>query len=175
MAQAINGLIQSGTASRSEVNWKRMTLGFFILPIVDTACAFLMHVVVWPYGPGDGGRWDPVDAATSFAAGVAIVSIPMTFGGAVPVVSWLVNRGRLSFGPVVAAAVAVGNVPVAIVSAGTLLAYGLGAATSSDVRHILIDAPLGVFNNGPIVGSVLGALSGLVFCFVAGIGKRNTT
>src|SRR5439155_9744130 len=127
-------------------------------------------------GPYEGGRWsDPVDAAISFAAGVAIVSLVVTVAGAVPTVAWLLTRGRLSITQIIITAVALGNAPFAISVAGVVLFYIAGTATLADVGYVLFSGPMGAVH-ALVIGSVMGVVSGVIFWAVAirgtGYGRR---
>jgi hypothetical protein len=142
-----------------------------LLPVVDSFAAFWIHRLLWPDGPFAGSQWhDPVDAAISFAAGVAIVSVVMTAAGALPAVAWLAGRKQLSLKPIVLAAIVLGNTPYGVVAIGTVLFYVLGMTTLADLRYVLLDAPVGALR-AVLVGSTVGALSGLVFWAIAVAGE----
>ena len=159
-------------------SWKRLdvariVLGTMLLPIVATVAAFLIHPLVWPTGPYEGSRWgDPVDAAQSFAAGVAIVAVVVTAIGAIPATLWLVSTRRISFSSLMLTAVACGNAPFAISAVGTVVFYLAGQASWTDVRYVVADGPLGLFR-ATAVGSGLGALCGLAFWLVAVAGRTT--
>jgi hypothetical protein len=163
-----------GTDSPSSARRQpRLLVGFLLLPVVDTIAAFWIHRLVWPDGLDALSRWgDPVDAATSFAAGVAIIAVVMTFAGAVPAVSWLAGRNRVSFKSLMIASVVLGNTPYAIAAIGTALFYVLGIAMVSDLRYVFLDGPVGVFRAVGI-GSTVGALSGFVFWVIAMAGSTS--
>lgn len=151
--------------SSSRFDALRLLLGFAVLPAVNALLAFFVHQLVWTRGPY-GGVGDPIDAAISFAAGVTIVALLVTVVGAVPIVWWLRNQGRVSLRSIVTAAVALGNAPFAISVAGVVAFYLVGSATSADVGYVLWSGPMGIFR-AIAIGSVMGFASGVVFWAVA--------
>ena len=151
----------------SRIDAGRLVLGFAVLPPVDTLLAFLLHRVVWPIGPYGTSKWaDPLDAAVAFAAGVAIIACIVTVAAAWPIVTWCLYRGRLSLTQILVASLVLGNAPYAISVAGVLLFYLIGLGTSADVGYVLVYGPVGAFR-AVVIGSIIGAASGVLFWAVA--------
>jgi hypothetical protein len=151
----------------SPIDAARLLLGFLVLPPLDAVLAFLLHRVIWPTGPVGTSKWvDPVQAATAFAAGVAIVAWIVTVAVAWPIVAWLLYGRRLSLKQIVVASLAFGNAPYAIGIAGVVLFYLIGLGTSADVGYVLIHGPAGSFR-GVVIGSIIGVTSGFLFWAVA--------
>ena len=79
-------------------------LGFLSFPLVDLSNRAL----------GRGVPSDPIDGAISFAAGIALVALIITVGGALPAVAWYLKHGPLTLKRILLSGTALGNVPFAI-------------------------------------------------------------
>lgn len=119
----------------------RLFLGLFVQPFVAAGLAFVAFPVVEHTGRALHGRIsvDPLDAAASLAAGVAIVAFLVTLCGAVPAVLWLVRRGPLTLKTVLLSGLVLGNAPVLI---GAVLA-GFGSGAFGAIRAIVFGSYLG--------------------------------
>jgi hypothetical protein len=129
------------------------------LPVVDAFLAFVIFLVA--FGDGRGGyRWGLVDAAQSFAAGVFVVALPMSFAGALPTFEWLLKRGHSSFRVMVAAGILLGNVPygLAVVING---AVDVVRGGTLGLDYILWSGPIGLVRALPM-GTIIGFASGVL-------------
>lgn len=128
-------------------------------PFVAAALAFASFPLVERTGRPlyRGIPVDALDAAGSFAAGVAIVAFFVTLFGALPAVLWLTWRcSPFSITKVLLSGLALGNVPVVLLSlvAGSYGPYGT-------IRAVAI-------------GSFLGVSSAFVFWLIAGDGSGRS-
>jgi hypothetical protein len=140
-----------------------MLAGWVALPVFDTLLAFVLHLVGL-VEVSRGARWDPVDGAQSFAAGVAIISVPMTFAVALPVTHWLLKRGIASFRDFTLTGALIGNLPYALAVFGNLMADVMNG-TTSHLAYILWSGPMGA--RAVPIGLLVGGGSGALFWWVA--------
>lgn len=147
----------------------RLAAAFAVVPIVDGILAFAVFPIIWPVGAH--GRVQPVDPfseAASFGVLTGVVALLVTLAGAVPVVSWLINRRRASFANIVKAGLALGNAPFAVyalAAAYFALLHLIGGTMS---QHLV---PLSSLLAGTLrvigLGSGLGVAGAVVFWLAA--------
>jgi hypothetical protein len=153
----------------SAPNRYRLLAAFAVLPFVDGLAAFVGFPVVWYMGGHDGQPYDPAQAARGFAILTGFLGLLVTISGAVPMVFWLMKRGPVSFGQLIAVGLLLGNAPFLIYVVGVVLpmtALHLFWGTLS--QHLvsmseLIAGTLRVV----AIGSVMGGLSATVFWLIA--------
>jgi len=159
------------TAS-SPSNW-RLLFAFAVLPPVDALMALVVYPALWwlpttaIFQPPD-----PAQAARGFAILAGAVGLIVTFGGAVPIVFWLIRRGTLSIGQLVLAGLALGNLPFAMYAAAMIL-FAIGHLIGGTMSQHLVPAAelLAGVVRALVAGSVLGVMSAIVFWV---IGIRTT-
>ena len=94
---------------------------YVLMPFVAFALAYVAEMTLWghagTYVTGTTvytGGSAPEAIALSLAMGAALMAVFVTIFGAVPLVAWLIRRGRVSLRQAVIAGAALGNAPVAI-------------------------------------------------------------
>jgi hypothetical protein len=146
----------------------RLWAAFAALPVVNAVVAFLGFPLVWYIGGHTGRLIDPTEAAVSFALLTGLMGLVVTVGGAIPVVLWLMRRGAVSLRQLIAAGVLLGNAPFVLYVIGLVLPLTiLHLVRGTMSQHLL---PFSDLIAGTLramaIGSVLGALSSLVFWFL---------
>ena len=112
-----------------------------------------------------GGRpADPLDAAISFAIGVAVVGTLVTVFAATPALLWLQTRGPVTRRQVLACGALLGNLPsVLFVLSPAASRANAGSMTSLDQ---LTYGPLGAIR-ALVFGTFMGLASATVFWWIA--------
>jgi hypothetical protein len=147
----------------------RLWAAFAVLPFVDALVGFVGFPLVWYMGGHDGRPADPEQAARSFALLSGFLGLVVTIGGAVPAVLWLRKRGPVSLWQLIAAGLILGNVPFLFYMIRFVLPAALTHLVAGTMSQHLVpvsDLLAGVLRVLAI-GSVMGALSALVFWFLA--------
>lgn len=155
---------------------RRLLLGFAILPLVQAGVAVLIWPVVWWMGGHGASRLiDPDGVARGFALLTAILGSIVTIAGAVPVVLWLIRRGRLRLAELLLAGLVLGNAPFgwyvfALVVPITIMHLVMGTLS----EHLLpASALIAGAARAVAIGSFFGVLSAAVFWLVAVFGERR--
>lgn len=151
----------------------RLWAAFAAVPFLDALVAFFGFPLVWYIGGHTGRPQDPTEAAGSFALLIGLMGLVVTVGGAVPIVLWLMKRGAVSLRELITAGVLLGNVPFVLYVVGLVLPLTvLHLIRGSMAQHLmpLSDLIVGTLR-AVAIGSVLGALSSLVF-WLLGIRHR---
>jgi hypothetical protein len=141
-------------------------VGLAVQPVVAALLAFSTFSIVTLTGRSlYGGRpADPLDAAMSFAIGVAVVGTLVTVFAATPALLWLQTRGPVTRRQVLACGALLGNLPsVLFVLSLAANRANAGALTSLDP---LIYGPLGAIR-ALVFGTFMGLVSATVFWWIA--------
>jgi len=150
----------------------RIVAAFAVVPVVVFAVARLGFPIVWYMSGNSGHITSPSDPASSFAALTAFIGLLVTLFGAVPTFVWLKGRGPVSLSRALGAGVVLGNSPMVAIAIGALYFTLLHIIGGTISQHL--SPPLDViagFARLSLIGSVLGAISALVFWL---IGLRGT-
>ena len=155
----------------------RLLAAFAILPPIQALVAYSAFPVVWYIGGhGDARPTDQAQTARAFALLTGLLGVLVTVAGAIPVVFWLMKRGRLSVGQLLVAGVALGNTPFAFYVLCLILPATmahLAAGTMSD--HILPASELLLGGlRAILIGSTFGALSAAIV-WVVGVSRANAS
>ena len=117
----------------------RLIAACMLAPLVAGAVMFLTFIAQWygrlqvfPSSPYS----DPVDAARSVAAGVAVIAYMATAAIAVPLLGWRATRGPLSLMHVLSTGMIAGQVPFMLIVAGILVVQTANGALSWDVARL---------------------------------------
>jgi hypothetical protein len=145
----------------------RIVAAFAVVPAVVFVVARLGYPIVW-YMSGHGGQViSPSDPATSFAGVTAIIGVLVTLFGAVPAFVWMKKRGPLSLSRTIGAGIVLGNCPTVVIAIGGFYFTLLHIVGGTISLHL--SPPLDViagFLRISVIGSVLGAISAVVFWMV---------
>jgi hypothetical protein len=152
--------------------WRVLT-AFAILPILQALVAFLAFPLVWRLG--DHGALQPVDwdeAARKFAIVTGLLGMFVTVAGAVPVVYWLMRRGRVSLAQLLLAGLILGNVPFALYLVVLILPATLSHLVMGTLsQHLVpVSALLAGAVRAILIGSIFGVISAAAFWLMAILG-----
>jgi hypothetical protein len=151
----------------------RLLGAFAALPVVQALVAFVVFPLVWRLGGHDGFLpVDPDKTARDFAVLTGLLGLLLTFAGAVPVVDWLMRRGRVSLAQLLLVGLLLGNAPfalyvVALVLPATISHVAMGTMS----QHWLpVSELLAGTLRVTLIGSAFGTISALVFWAIAILG-----
>ena len=156
----------------SPVRWRVLT-AFAILPILQALVAFVAFPLVWRLG--DHGASQPVDwgeAAREFAIVTGLIGMFVTVAGAVPVVHWLMRRGRVSLARFLVAGLVLGNVPFALYLVVLILPATMSHLVMGTLsQHLVpVSALLAGALRAILIGSIFGVIAAAAFWFIAILG-----
>jgi len=141
-------------------------VGLAVQPMVAALLAFSAFSIVTLTGRSVyGGRpVDPLDAAVSFAIGVAVVGTLVTVFAASPALLWLQTRGPVTRRQVLACGAILGNLP------SLLIVFSLAASRPNAGALANLDqltyGPLGAIR-ALVFGTFIGVASATVFWCIA--------
>jgi hypothetical protein len=146
---------------------------FAILPILQALVAFVAFPLVWRFG--DHGALQPVDwdeAARKFAVVTGLLGMFVTVAGAVPVVYWLMRRGRVSLARLLLAGLILGNVPFALYLVVLILPATISHLVMGTLsQHLVsVSALLAGALRAILIGSIFGVISAAAFWLMAILG-----
>ncbi len=146
------------------------------MPPAMALLTFLGYLVVGPSGrqvlAGGVPINDALTPALQLAFCVGIIGLAVTLAGAVPMVSWLMRRGRLRLSQLLVFGCLIGNVPFVLIVVGIVLAALAGGSLSGVARHWYGAA--GAFRFVSI-GTLHGAVAAVVFWLVVVRGRETET
>ena len=154
----------------------RLLVSFAMLPVFDALLGYLAFPLVFRLGDqGTALLVDERQAARAFGLFAGMLGLLVTVAGAIPVVFWLMRRGRLSLAQLLIAGLILGNAPFAV-----YLAVSIAAA----VTHVLMGtisehlAPVSALIAGGLrvitIGSAFGTASAALFWLTGVSGLSNS-
>ena len=147
----------------------RLVAGFALLPPAAGLLMFVTCLAMWSTGTWALEGSPGLDAALSLGLAIAVIALIVSAFGAVPAVVALIRRGPISFRTLVLVAIALGNVPFAII-VGAIVVTQLARGTLSPDVAILWLGWSGTIR-AICLGTWLGAACAAVLWFV---GIRGT-
>ena len=133
----------------------RIFAGLAAAPVVAAVISVGMYDALWHVGLMPNGvpiHW--IDSAIALGAGVFILAVVVTGTAAVLGVIWLNDRRSLTLGRVVVFGAVIGNLPFAVIVAGTIVAHLAGVLTGDVAQNwygwsgALVRLALGVVAGG---------------------------
>ena len=116
----------------------RMMGAYVLMPFVAFVLAYVAEMTLWghagTYVTGTTvhtGGSAPAAIALSLAMAAALMAVFVTIFGAVPLVLWLIRRGRVSLRQALIAGAALGNAPAAVLLV-LILIHHIGRGTMPD-------------------------------------------
>jgi hypothetical protein len=147
----------------------RLVMAFATLPMFAALLMYGLCLGLWSADLWVFEGTPSADGAASLALSVGIIALVMAIFGAVPAVAWLTRRGSASLPGLLAAGAVIGNVPIAVIIAGTVLVQSVRGGLSRDV-FTLWGGPFGI-GRAIALGLFFGMASA-VFLWVIAIRPR---
>ena len=93
----------------------RLAVGFLLTPLAAGVVTLGTLVALWKLDAWVLNGTPDIDAALSLALSAVVVAIPLTIGGVVPLVMWLIERRQLTLRHLLLWGCVLGIVPVAVI------------------------------------------------------------
>jgi hypothetical protein len=155
----------------SKIRRWRLVAAAVAIPFFDALFGYLAFPIVWWLG--DHGAFRPVSpeqAALDFGMLAGGLGLLVMITAALPLAVWLIRQGRTSIHHFAVAGVVLGNLPFAVYLCVVLLFTVLHLFTGTLAEHLSPTAELLAGGlRAILIGSVMGAASGVMFWLIAGL------
>lgn len=156
-------------SSSGRISRGRFLTALIVIPVFDAVLTYYTFPILWWLG--DHGTARPVSeqqAAQAFALLAGALSFLIMITVTAPVTIWLIRRGQTTMRPFAIAGAAAGNLPLALYLCLALALTIVHLIAGTLQEHL--SPPAAVLAGGlraMLIGSAIGAASGVVFWLIA--------
>jgi hypothetical protein len=160
----------SSCSSIAKIDRWRFVAAVVAIPLFDALLGYMVFPIVWWLGDHGAFRpMSPQQAALGFGTLAGVLGLLVMITAALPITVWLIRHGRTSIRHFAAAGVVLGNVPFTVYLWVALIFTLLHLLAGTLAEHLSPAAELLAGGlRAVLIGSVMGAMSGLMFWLIAG-------